>query len=1017
MSLDNSYKKSLQAVEGVIAKITAQMTSLNTQVTTLANNLNKVGNAKTMNDDARKMIQLQEAEIKRLIGANNQLIKQTEKLTSKKKILNSLTGQEVANQNLLKRNNNLQTQSVSKLAGAYGRLIAQQKKLRKELRNSIVATGEASEKSIRLKNAYDKVTASINKVNRASGNFSKGGLRGIASGFKNLLGAFGIVGGMSLISDLTRNIFKLSKQFDSFAFAMKKIIPTAIELSDTTDFLDRITQAYGVNLITTTERYIKFDAAARQSNLRMAETQNIFETVTKASGVLGLKTHELEGVYLALEQMLSKGKVTTEELRRQLGERLPGAFGIMANALGVSTIKLDKMLKSGEVLSKEALPKFATELEKAFGLESVHKIDTLQAAQSRLSNSWTMFVRDIAGSGTLIQGVFKGVLNFLSKTLENIGELGDEIKEAFATDVEKGMIKDMSQVVELQKATEASLNSITNAQDRLNAAIGKTFDIEDRLTQSIVDNEKAILGVDAAGEDWARNQAKNIISQISSYEDYKKLIDDLGLRQDIFTKKEIAVAFAREKAAQKVIKEAENQIKSEKEIADSLKEGTKAKKAQQEVIEGSIGWYEKLIAELKKEQKYLVTTSDGYKEKQKAIDAYQKKIDDLIDAEKKIEQITKNSEKAFEKQIKTFQKLKENTEAGSSAWKFYDTMIKTLQNTLKGLTGELGDTGDEVEKLKGELEGFFNEFKSDFLGDMGFEFLDEMFFQLEDGVSKFSKLFDEAKKSGQEFEFMFQTITEVGQEAFNFLQSSQDAYFDRQYERLEQQRDVAILFAGESTTAQEEIERQYEERRNLIARRQARAQKEIAIFNAVTDTAQAVVAALPNIPLSILVGALGAAQIAMISSTKVPEFFRGTENAPEGWAKVDEKVPEIHTDRKGNIKSFGEDKANFRFLNAGDKIYSSREKYFEKELNGVLSGNDILPYSQMFNLSTPNVTVEQGLKKEDFVRHIQSLEDTIKNKVSTTVNIDKNGVAVYETKKGATRERMNNIIRLKSRNV
>lgn len=51
----------------------------------------------------------------------------------------------------------------------------------------------------------------------------------------------------------------------------------------------------------------------------MKDTKQIFDSVSKASSVLGLKTHELEGVYLALEQMLSKGKVTTEELRRQLG--------------------------------------------------------------------------------------------------------------------------------------------------------------------------------------------------------------------------------------------------------------------------------------------------------------------------------------------------------------------------------------------------------------------------------------------------------------------------------------------------------------------------------------------------------------------------------------------------------------------------------------------------------------------------------------------------------------------------
>jgi tape measure domain-containing protein len=33
---------------------------------------------------------------------------------------------------------------------------------------------------------------------------------------------------------------------------------------------------------------------------------------------------------LALNQMMSKGTIQAEELRGQLGEALPGAFGIMA---------------------------------------------------------------------------------------------------------------------------------------------------------------------------------------------------------------------------------------------------------------------------------------------------------------------------------------------------------------------------------------------------------------------------------------------------------------------------------------------------------------------------------------------------------------------------------------------------------------------------------------------------------------------------------------------------------------
>ena len=82
--------------------------------------------------------------------------------------------------------------------------------------------------------------------------------------------------------------------------------------------------------------------------------------------VLGRGTEDQRLAFLALEQMMSKGVVSAEELRRQLGERLPGAVSMMAEALDVTVAELQDMLKAGEVLSNEALPKFAQVLEQRF---------------------------------------------------------------------------------------------------------------------------------------------------------------------------------------------------------------------------------------------------------------------------------------------------------------------------------------------------------------------------------------------------------------------------------------------------------------------------------------------------------------------------------------------------------------------------------------------------------------------------------------------------------------------------
>lgn len=60
------------------------------------------------------------------------------------------------------------------------------------------------------------------------------------------------------------------------------------------------------------------------------------------------------------------------------------------------------------------------------------------------------------------------------------------------------------------------------------------------------------------------------------------------------------------------------------------------------------------------------------------------------------------------------------------------------------------------------------------------------------------------------------------------------------------------------------------------------------MFNIAIDTAQAVVAALPNVPFSIAIGILGAVQLALVAAQKIPQYFDGTDNHPGGLALIND---------------------------------------------------------------------------------------------------------------------------------
>jgi len=291
---------------------------------------------------------------------------------------------------------------------------------------------------------------------------------------------------------LGRAVYGQTKELDSLNFSMKTVIKSSTELAQTQKFLSDVAVNYGGDLLTLSERYVKFRAAALQSNMSAGETQKIYESVSKAAGTLGLKTDELSGVYLALEQMISKGKVSTEELRRQLGERLPGAFGIMANALGKTVPELDKMLKKGEVLSSEALPKFAAALEKAYGIESLKKIDTLAAAQGRMSTEFTGLIKAMSASDTF-KNTINAMASFIGFVKDNIGVIGlfaksiavvtlavvaNRIATTIFVGVQKlSVILTGSQIAKMTQLTAAQLASAeaTWVNVRATSALSNTF--------------------------------------------------------------------------------------------------------------------------------------------------------------------------------------------------------------------------------------------------------------------------------------------------------------------------------------------------------------------------------------------------------------------------------------------------------------------------------------------------------------------------------------------------------------
>lgn len=199
-------------------------------------------------------------------------------------------------------------------------------------------------------------------------------------GLSATVGSFTVFGKASL--DAALNLDRLNKAFSTIEGSSAR---GAARL----DYLREISDKLGQNFYQTAEAAKGFFAAGAGTSVE-GDLQKIFESVTEASTALGLSSDEYNRTLLALQQMISKGKVSAEELRQQLGEALPGAFQLFAKAAGVSTAQLDKMLERGEV-GIDLLGKFADVLHNKYEKGALDAAHGLQGELNRLKTSWEDF--------------------------------------------------------------------------------------------------------------------------------------------------------------------------------------------------------------------------------------------------------------------------------------------------------------------------------------------------------------------------------------------------------------------------------------------------------------------------------------------------------------------------------------------------------------------------------------------------------------------------------------------------
>lgn len=164
---------------------------------------------------------------------------------------------------------------------------------------------------------------------------------------------------------------------------------------------------------------------------------------------------------------------------------------------------------------------------------------------------------------------------------------------------------------------------------------------------------------------------------------------------------------------------------------------------------------------------------------------------------------------------------------------------------------------------------------------------------------------------------------------FNEREKRMTDYYDEEEKRVkqsytnkdEQEKQLTKLNARRAAE-----EKALEKDRALSARKRANAQKAYDIANIITTTASAIMETLETYkgtPLAYVmagvVAATGAAQIAAAQSAPIPQFAKGTESSPEGYAVVGEKGHELVIEPSGK-KWVTPAKDTITYLRKGSKV-------------------------------------------------------------------------------------------------
>ena len=230
---------------------------------------------------------------------------------------------------------------------------------------------------------------------------------------------------VKMVREGLSDIAEFSAQLALQRKALGLVIGDTQKFAKSQEFLLDTSRKLAIPQDVITRQFTSLTASVIGAGQSVEDAEEVFLAI--ASGIRGTggSLEDMKAAMRATSQVFSKGKVSAEELRQQLGERLPGAFTLFAASMDKTPAQLDKALEQGKVTLDDFM-KFAKKLFATYGVNAEILAQGPEAAGDRLKTAMAE-LKDSIGSllrpiGAGFQKVFGAIVEDINKAIQKFRE-------------------------------------------------------------------------------------------------------------------------------------------------------------------------------------------------------------------------------------------------------------------------------------------------------------------------------------------------------------------------------------------------------------------------------------------------------------------------------------------------------------------------------------------------------------------------------------------------------------------